>query len=860
MTGAPSRRSRVPRATYRLQLHAGFGFDAVRDQAAYLARLGISDVYLSPILQAAPGSTHGYDVVDPTSLSAELGGEPAFERMIEELRRLGLGLVVDIVPNHMGIAHGANPWWEDVLRLGQASPHAPVFDIDWDLPDPDLRGRVLLAILGDHLNAVLARGELTLEGASSAIEARYFDRRMPLAPGSVEAVLGATPDLQAWNAQRTSPAGIEAWHRLLEAQHYRLEFWREGKPRINYRRFFEIDTLAGVRQEDPEVFERTHALLLRLVGEGAITGLRIDHIDGLRDPAAYLDRLRAAAGDETYIVVEKILAPHEALPADWATDGTTGYDFLNELNGTFVAADHESEVLTTYRGFTGREEPYSAVAYASRRAVIEGPLAGRFEVTLARLRGAARAAVAEIDAEDFDEAARAVVASMPVYRTYHTPTALGPDAPPVIEAAIEAARAQAHLDPRAVEAVRSLFQAPPVGEARTQVLALQQLMPAVAAKGLEDSAFYRYFPLASLNAVGGEPDRFGVSVEEFHADNEARRRDWPMSMTVTATHDHKRGVDARARIDAISELPEEWAAALERWSEMNDAPASGVARLDEYLLYQTLLGTWPPEAGPDDIEDDFADRIEAYAIKALREGGERSRWIGPDEDYEAALTAFIRRVLDPATSRAFVGDFAGFARRTARLGAINSLAMVVLRIAAPGVPDTYQGGERWDLSLVDPDNRRPVDFEARHAFLDEMSSAEPRALIEDWPGGEVKQFVLARMLEARRALDPLFIEGDYVPLEARGARAEHVIAFARRLQDRVAIAVAPRFVASMTPATTGGPLWAPDWGDTTLDLPPDIEAARLHDAITGVEVSPSGAALPLAEVLGSFPVALLEAT
>ena len=867
MTTDRPRRRRVPRATYRLQLHADFGFDAVREQAAYLARLGISDVYVSPILQAAPGSTHGYDVIDPTSLSAKLGGEAAFQRMIEELRRLDLGLIVDIVPNHMGIADGANPWWEDVLRLGQASPYAPVFDIDWAVPDPDLRGRVLVAILGDRLGAVLARGELTLEADDRSACARYFERRLPLAPGSVEAVLGATPDLNAWNARRTSPAGVDAWRRLLEAQHYRLQFWREGKPRINYRRFFEIDTLAGVRQEDPAVFDRTHELILRLVREGAITGLRVDHIDGLADPAAYLERLRAAAGDELYVVVEKILAHDERLPGDWATDGTTGYDFLNELNGAFVAREHEAAILEAYRSVTGRDEAYSTITYASRRAVIEGPLAGRFEVTLERLRDAAASALEGIDAAAVDEAVRAIVASMPVYRTYHTAGALDPDAPRVIDAAIEAASAHAGpLDARALEAVRALLATPPAGPAREPVLTLQQLMPAVAAKGIEDSAFYRYFPLASLNAVGGEPDHFGVSVEALHAANEARRRDWPTSMTVTATHDHKRGADARARIDAISELPTDWASALERWSALNGGGETAIARHDEYLLYQTLLGAWPPRARAADLDADFADRIVAYAIKALREGGERSRWIGPDEAYEANLTASIERILDASMSRPFLEDIAGFAHRTARLGAINSLAMVVLRIAAPGVPDTYQGGERWDLSLVDPDNRRPVDFEARDAFLDTMQAAgiDPGRLLEEWANGEVKHLVLARMLDRRRALDPLFVEGEYVPLEARGARAAHVVALARHLQDRVAIAVTPRLVASLTPDATEGPLWAPDWGDTTLELRGALAAGRYRDAITGVEVATSIAGgivtLPLAELLGRFPVALLEPT
>lgn len=889
MTDERTRTGRVPLATYRMQVHREFGFDAVREQLPYLAALGISHLYLSPILQAVPGSTHGYDVIDPTSINTELGGEAAFVRMVEELRRLGLGLIVDIVPNHMGIADGANPWWEDVLRAGRDSPHAAVFDIDWDVPDPDLHGRVLLPILGDRLDTVLGRGELTIEGGDDGPLMRYGDRLLPLAPGTFEAVGGTSAHLDRDDPRRTSPDGIATLRRLLDEQHYRLDFWRDGKSRINYRRFFEIDTLIGVRQEDPAVFERTHALTLRLVRDGLINGLRIDHIDGLADPAVYLRRLREATGGspETpaiYVVVEKILGPGEALPESWATDGTTGYDFLTQLNGVFVAREQEDRIVDIYRRFTGHDEAYSELAYAARRAIEDGPLAGRFAVTIARLHRAARDILTGIPLATFDEAVHAIVASLPVYRTYHSVDTLDAAAPRVLDAAAAAAfTADPALDREALEATRALLAAPPPGEVRTVVMVLQQLMPAVAAKGVEDSVFYRYVPLVSLNTVGGDPDRFGTSVAGFHEANAARRRSWPAAMTTIATHDHKRGADARARIDALSDLPDDWEATLERWSAMNH-PGDvdhGIDRRDEHLLYQTLLGSWPPGATATGINSTFVDRVQAYMLKSVREGGEQSHWIDPDLAYERSLANFVAQILDIATSRPFLDDLARFAGRVARAGAVNSLAMVVLQIAAPGVPDIYQGGARWDLSLVDPDNRRPVGYGVRTALLNDLDdlndtdsgdgadakARDPQAgtavdLLDHWESGAVKQYVLARLLERRRTLAPLFLDGTYEAIPALGPQATHVIAYARQHQGRAVIAVVPRLPSPLMPESADGPLWAPDWGDTVIRLPDGLPDGPYRDAITGTQVGTTtqqGArTIDLASILGRFPVAFLE--
>lgn len=859
--------TRIPLATYRVQLRREFDFDALRARLPYLAALGITDVYVSPILQAVPGSTHGYDVIDPTRISDDLGGEEGFRRLAEALREHDLGLIVDLVPNHMGVADGLNPWWEDVLRHGRGSRYARVFDIDWDVPDPALRGRVLLAILGDDLDAVLRRGEIGVEEHPEGPRLRYYDRALPLAPGTLETTGRSAAEL---HAARTTPEGIDVLRDLLDAQHYRLEFWREGKPRLNARRFFEIDTLIGVRQEDPVVFDLTHAKVLDLVRDRSVTGLRIDHIDGLADPAAYLERLRIATGGgedgalPVYNVVEKILGRDEAMPDAWATHGTTGYDFLNDVNGLFIAHGQEGEIVRAYRRFTGREEQYLDIAYAARREVIEGALSGRFAVTIERLRAAAAPAFADIDARVFDEAVRALLASLPVYRTYHTAEALDPGAPSVMHAAMMAARAAApDLDPVAVDAVRRLLSAPPT-EALPAVVALQQLMPAVAAKGLEDCALYRYVPLASANAVGSAPDQSSESTPGFHAQRIEQHRRWPATMTTLATHDHKRGADMRARLDVLTEVADDWAAAVDEWHALNRSGATpAIHRHDEYTLYQTLVGCWPPGAGAEDLGGEFIERVRDYTIKAAREAGERTAWIDPDEAYEAALTGFVTRVLDSARSAMFLEQVAAFVARIAPAGAVNGLAMIALQVAAPGVPDTYQGRERWDFGLVDPDNRRPVDYATHEAFQAQLPPAGshdvalPAHLLDAWTDGAVKQYVLARMLHARAAAPSLFLDGDYVPVEAQGERAAQVIAFARLHEDASAIVVVPRLSMSLTrPAEERW--WTPQWGDTTLSLPSGCVGRRFRDVFTGEEVETDGdGVVRLADVLGRFPVALL---
>ncbi|MEX2230150.1 MAG: malto-oligosyltrehalose synthase [Dehalococcoidia bacterium] len=854
------RRGSVPASTYRLQLHARFTFDDARAVLPYLHDLGITHVYLSPIAAAVPGSMHGYDVIDPTRINPELGGEAAYARLVAEQRRLGMGQLLDIVPNHMGVAASMNAWWEDVLRHGRASAYADVFDIDWEPHGGVEHGKVLLPILGDELDAVIARGEIVVERDADGTWARYDEHRLPLSPESAAAL---PPDL-------VPPSAPETVRDLLARQHYRLEYWRTGKARVNYRRFFLIDDLVALRVEEPAVFERVHALTGRLVREGAVDGLRVDHPDGLADPAEYLDRL-AAAVEPSYVVLEKILEGDESLPAGWACDGTTGYDFMNDLTGVLLDAGGVDAVTRVYRQFTGDRRAYADVAYEARRAVVDGPLSRQIDARAADLwravaaqppPGVDAAGVRETDADQFSEGVRALIAALPVYRTYHRQDTLDPRAPGVLAhaRAVLAARAGARMDDRGRALAERVLAEPPPGAARAAVMRLQQLMPAAQAKGLEDAAFYRYVPLLALNEVGGAPDGRGLAPGRFHDRNRARRARCPRAMLASETHDHKRGEDVRARLAVLSELPDEWAAALRTWSALTarwrDADRDAPSRTDEYAFYQSLLGTWPPDAERPPLE--HGERLRAYARKAAREAGERTDWLDPDADYEAALDRFIAGAL---SDDAFIAAARPLAARVARLGALNGLAQLVLKIAAPGVPDTYQGAEVWGLSLVDPDNRRPVDFGARRAALAALGDGPlpPGALgdlLAAWPDGRVKLFVLSRALRARRRDPALFVDGEYEPMRAIGERAEHVIAYARTLDRRVAIAVVPRLPAALTGMATEGRPWRPDWRGTALDIPPALAGATIQDLFSGRSTT-LRATLPLEDVPGAFPVALL---
>jgi (1->4)-alpha-D-glucan 1-alpha-D-glucosylmutase len=877
-TGAESasrRPRRVPVSTYRLQVHGGFPLAAARDLLDYLDRLGVTDVYTSPLSVSRRGSLHGYDVTDPTRIDPEVGGEEALRELGAELDRRGMGLLLDIVPNHMA-ASPENPWWRDVLLRGRESPYGRFFDIDWESETVG-RGKLLLPVLGDLYGAELEAGTLRLVAGDDGPELAYHDRRFPLASGSVEAEGAGSPE--AVGADRA------ALERVLARQHYRPAVWRLANEAINYRRFFDIAELAALKAEDDEVFRASHELVLRLVREGTVDALRIDHVDGLRDPRRYLERLQQALaaddGAPLYVVVEKILAGDEALPEDWPVAGTTGYEALNSLTGLFVEPQGLLALDRLYSRFTGLIEPFEEVRYRRKRQALDELFAGEIGALARRLE---RLAARDLHARDlpFSTLHRAlleVTACLPVYRLY-ADERRGPRE-----------EERAHLD-RAVAEARRREPGGPLGGAAydflAAVLALergldaeerarrldfaarwQQLTGPAMAKGLEDTALYVYNRLISLNAVGGEPDGIDPpgDADAYHRRNAERRRLWPFSMTASTTHDAKRSEDVRARVNVLSELAGEWERRVERWAAMNRGKKRAVGgdlvpdSNEEIFLYQTLVGAWPLR---DPGEARFAERLEEYLVKAAREAKVHTDWLVPDEDWEAALVAFVRALLDEEGANPFLDDLLGFQSLVAFYGAWGSLAQVVLQLAAPGVPDTYQGTELWSFSLVDPDNRRPVDWELRRRLLDELARREEAGereallaeLVDGWRDGRVKLWVTWKALAARRADPDLFLLGDYRPLAAEGALARHLVAFARRRGDCWLVAAVPRWLTAVTPAER--PPLGDVWGDLRLPLPEGAPAAW-RDVLSGEEATAEGGALAASDLFARLPVALLVA-
>ena len=779
----------IPLATYRLQLTKNFGFDDAAKLVPYLKQLGVTHLYASPFLKARPGSTHGYDIVDHDRLNPELGGEEAFLRLSDALKANGLGLILDFVPNHMGVGHADNQWWLDVLEWGQKSPHARAFDIDWDgLPHRRHPG-VLLPILGRPYGEALEAGEIELkyDAESGSFALWYFDNKLPVNPQRysemIRTIVGAAaatddpaghelitlahdyrdPTKPSWRdapalkarlagiagAARVIERGLVAYrpdvnggagalHRLLERQHYRLAYWRVAFSAVNYRRFFDISDLAGIRPEDTATFRAMHSLVSRLISEDRLQGLRLDHIDGLRDPAQYTRRLerlvrklRREAGLDPhfYILVEKILGLGESMPNLPGVAGTTGYEWLNVISRTLVDGRGMAALDRTWRTFTGEHADLHTMLEAAKHRVINTMLASEFTVLT---RALSRIAAGHFSTRDYTldrlrAALQVYVVEFPVYRTYVTAAGAATPDRAIIEDTIGRARTRwTAPDPDIFDFLRdtmTLDLAANPGYSAQRVrnfaLKLQQFTGPLMAKALEDTTFYRHHRLLALNEVGGEPEAPALSLPEFHAMQAARAATAPGSLTATATHDTKRGEDARARNLALSELAPDWEAAVNGWAAGNAALAdeSGGKRrpskAHEYMLYQALIGAWEGHA-----DTAFADRVEAYAVKAAREGKQETSWTNPNIDYEDALKRFLRRLLDPATSPGFLTSFAAFAERAALLGALNSLSQLALKTLLPGVPDFYQGAERWDFSLVDPDNRRPVDFAARAAMTE----------------------------------------------------------------------------------------------------------------------------------------------
>jgi (1->4)-alpha-D-glucan 1-alpha-D-glucosylmutase len=854
----------IPRATYRTQFHKGFPFADAIPLASYLAKLGISHLYASPILAARAGSPHGYDVIDHTRINPELGSEEGLRRLVSALRGAGLGLVVDIVPNHMAVGGADNPWWLDVLENGSHSHYATMFDIDWDPPDPMMRGRILAPFLGYELEECLAKAEIALiwDARLGKIAFGYHEHRFPLRREDYAALQsdgGEPPEsaLREWNAP-------ERLIELLERQHYRLAFWQTAPEKINWRRFFDITGLAALRIEDETVFEAVHAEVFRLYAAGLIDGMRVDHIDGLTDPTAYCIRLRrrldalaterpqAAPRGPAYLVVEKILAPTEELPRVWPVDGTTGYDFMNDVSALQTDANGETPLTRLWTEASGRAADFETEETDARHELLHGIFGCEWRAAAAVFRRLALFAAREIEQPAIEDALDRLIGHFRAYRTYATGREDSPLPGPFFERALQAAR-----DELADEGGLDLIASAMRGEmakfgkwSRESVRHLNQLMAPLAAKAVEDTAFYRYGRLLSRNDVGFDPGTFAIPVSEFHARVRRRVEAFPNAMLVTATHDHKRGEDLRARLAVLSELTDLWRAEVGEWFRLNASlSAPPLDRGDEYRLYQMIAGAWPAALAPHDAAGlgEFAARMLDWRAKSLREAKLATSWVATDPTFEAANADFVRAILDPGRAPGFLERVADFVTRIAPAGAMNGLTQALLRCTVPGVPDHYQGTEFWDLSLVDPDNRRPVDYVARVDAL-ALAGPEPPPL-EEWRSGTIKQWLISRLLALRADDADLLRYGEYVPVAARGPGAKNVIAFLRRLRKTAILVAAPLHCAR---ACVGQPLPDPKfWADTALAIPHAPWQNRLGAPITDPHL--------LSQLFARFPGAVLIA-
>ncbi len=1020
---------RIPTATYRLQFNHLFTLKQASTITDYLCDLGISDCYASPLFMARKGSMHGYDVIDPTKLNPELGTREDFNEFSALLKQRGMGLMLDVVPNHMCIAGSGNQWWNNILENGPSSPYAPYFDIDWGPPKQNLANKTLLPILGDQYGRVLENQEIQLIYHRGAFFVNYYETRLPISPRTSISILNTALDelktgmdeadphrlelesiitalshlpprtetdpervrerlrekeiakrrlaalvarsrevsgaikktVKGFNGVRGDARSFDRLEELLAQQAYLLCFWRVAADEINYRRFFDINELAAIRVEQAKVFTSVHELIFRLMKEGHVTGLRIDHIDGLYDPEQYLRHLQggcrkalrrslAAASDRgsriedrgsriedrgsriedrgskdgsqpaigkssildprssirnpqssierpCYIVVEKILGNDERLRESWPAYGTTGYDFLNLLNGLFVDSQNAEAFRKLYRRLAGAESDFADVAYESRKLVLQTAMSSELRVLAGRLERISEQSryTRDFTLNSLQYALGEVIACFPVYRSYIRPNAdeVGEEDRRHISKAIRnAKRRNPAISSSIFDLIESLLLLrDPEGlerigddqrrERREFVMRFQQLTGPVSAKGIEDTAFYRFYPLASLCEVGGDPSRFGVSPGVFHRSNRERLALWPHTMLGSSTHDSKRSEDARARINALSEIPARWYRATRRWQNMNrdlktliEDQAAPDAN-EEYLLYQTLIGAWPMDEIDEEASRSFVTRIQEYMIKAVREAKIHSSWLNPNEEYEQAVRDFISKILSQngaplgALDGAFAKDFAEFQAPIARAGMFNSLSQTLLKITVPGVPDFYQGTEIWDFSLVDPDNRRPVDYEHRKRLLCSLRDAGAGdraalagALMRSASDGRIKMFITTMALNYRLNNRDLFEQGEYLPLQPAGERERHVISFARKTGDKTAVVIGARFNARLT---SGPPIGHDVWGDTTILMNNEL-AGCYRDVFTGRSVllrsqpdgNEDGNELPVAEALAHLPVALLE--
>jgi (1->4)-alpha-D-glucan 1-alpha-D-glucosylmutase len=930
----------IPIATYRIQLTPDFGFREAARIVGYLADLGISHLYVSPIFKARPGSRHGYDGVDAHRLNPELGAPGEFESLTAEVRRHGLGWIQDIVPNHMAFDPD-NTLLMDILENGFHSKYAGFFDIDWDHPDPVLNGRLPAPFLGDPYAHCLEHGDIKIIYDIQGFKVAFYDWTLPLRFNTYAELLQATADrvadaagetlsarrnladmvatvsnlakagsrerryervetvktvlrrlrqtepavaecldrvLAHLNGRKGDPQSYAGLDRLLSRQVFRLRHWETANQEINYRRFFGLNELIALRQEDADVFDHTHALVFKMIRDGVFSGLRIDHVDGLADPAGYLKRLRSRVG-ETDLLVEKILASGERLPASWPVQGTTGYEFGAQLNAIFVRRENADTFTGIYHRFSGRRESWERRVRNGKRRVLSAQLGGELDNLTAVFK---RIAVAtplgrDITTRRLKAALTELAVSFPVYRTYIDADGAGEADRRYIQTAVETAVLQRPRLRPELAFLRDLLldrlpAAQDPGESGEKwrerhaaaITGFQQLTAPLTAKGLEDTALYNYNRLTSLNEVGGDPDRFGCALDTFHEFVRDRRRLWPRSMNSTSTHDSKRGEDVRARINVLSELPEEWEYHLQLWRGLNREKRSAYGDRaapdanEEYLLYQTLIGTWPVD--PADTAF-FTVRLQEYVVKAAREAKAHTSWLTPDTEYEALLTAFVARILDPAPQNRFLEAFYPFAQKVMHYGVFNSLAQTLIKITAPGVPDFYQGAELADLNLVDPDNRRPVDFEQRRRLLSELGNGgdsdgvrSAQRLLADKRDGRLKLFVIARTLQARQRHPDLFLNGKYLPLATTGRHRRHVAAFARKMDRFWSVSVVPRFLTDIV-LENQDPLGPGVWADTAVGFPEDAPESW-ENACTKERLTGRGS-LDVGTVLQHFPVACL---
>jgi (1->4)-alpha-D-glucan 1-alpha-D-glucosylmutase len=991
----------VPVATYRLQFKGDFGFDAARRVLPYLRQLGISHIYSSPYFKARQGSGHGYDITDHNSFNPEVGSEEEYDALVREMRKSGMGQILDIVPNHMCVESSDNSWWFDVLENGPSSTYASFFDIDWDPIKRELKNKVLLPILGDQYGAVLENRELQLVFHEGAFYLYYYEHKFPIIPKTYVGILSCrleelelslredNPHYQEllsimtaldhlppytetdtdriveryrekeiikkrlcalysespevgefinenvciFNGVKGDPRSLDLLDGLLRQQVYRLSHWRVATEEINYRRFFDINSLGAIRMEDPAVFAESHRLIFDLIREGKVTGLRIDHIDGLYDPSEYLARLQygcflnkwptcpefpkvdGAAGrggnneqdsvegvirkkyleildfdprfKAFYIIGEKILMKGEKLPEEWPIFGATGYGFMNSLNGLFVDSANGKALNALYSSFTGYRAKFPETVYEKKKLVMQVSMSSEVN-TLGHYLNT----ISEMDRHTRDftlnsliKALVEVIAFFPVYRTYINCFEVSERDRQYIDYAVAKARRNNPATNASVfEFIGDVLQLrfydrmedADKREWLDFVMRFQQITGPVMAKGVEDTAFYVYNRFVSLNEVGGNPERFGVSLDAFHGQNIERWKSRPLAMLATSTHDTKRGEDVRARINVLSEIPELWKRSLLRWSRFNRKIKMVVDgrlvpdRNEEYLLYQTLVGAWPSESPSEYGYDMFRQRIKDYMLKAVREAKVNTSWINPDPAYEDALMFFVDMVTEDSSRNRFLEDFKAFLPLVSSCGMFNSLSQTLLKLTSPGIPDIYQGSELWDLNLVDPDNRRPVDYELRANLLEALKRSESecgtlglaRDLVATRRDGAIKLYLIHKTLAYRGEMRDLFESGRYLPLEAKGEKAGNLCIFDRSLDMQSAVVVAPLFFTRLAEGPEGLPFGAEVWGDTRIVIPFDFPANRYRNIFTGEIVASMSegdtSVLYLADVLGAFPVALLE--